>query len=218
MLDFRLCPKPEFTPLLMTYKSALLIVLSVGLFPAACSRSKSVARAPVTGVPYPDYAGPAPEIENQATSTPINLDTLPEPNVTAAETQPNLPPPAQHIQLPKPPKAAAVEPKREPRPSMTAPVENRPVAQAPPIQLLPQFSQRDKQALNRKINDQLDSARSILKTLDESQLREEQKPSLAAVHEFIRKSEEAVRRGEFYQGLVLAQKANTLAASLARTP
>ncbi len=72
--------------------------------------------------------------------------------------------------------------------------------------------------MSRKIADQLESARSLVKTLDESQLTEQQKPSLAAVHDFIRKSQDAVRRGEFYQGLVLAQKANTIAASLAKTP
>ena len=34
----------------------------------------------------------------------------------------------------------------------------------------------------------------------------------------MKKSRDAVKRGEFHQGLVLAQKANTLAASLVKTP
>jgi hypothetical protein len=41
---------------------------------------------------------------------------------------------------------------------------------------------------------------------------------LNAVFDFIRKAEEAVKLGEFYQGLVLAQKANTLASMIAVKP
>lgn len=197
-------------------KLAHILVLSLCLIFSGCNRNRSFVRVPVTGLPSPDYAGPAPEIENQATSAAFMVDTLPEPAATAAETQPILPPPLPHTQPIKPAKAAT-EPKRESRLSV-APVETRPVVQAPPIELFPQFSGNDKQTLNRKITDQLDSARFLVRTLDESQLTAEQKPSLVAVHDFIRKSEDAVRRGEFHQGLVLAQKANTIAASLAKTP
>ena len=42
--------------------------------------------------------------------------------------------------------------------------------------------------------------------------------SLKAVYDFIRKAEDAVKRGEYYQGLVLAQKANTLASTIATKP
>ena len=70
----------------------------------------------------------------------------------------------------------------------------------------------------KRISDQLDTARALAKSLEESQLSQQQQPSLAAVLDFIRKSEDALKRGEFYQSLMLAQKANTLAASLARTP
>ncbi|MCI0420824.1 MAG: hypothetical protein L0312_16615, partial [Acidobacteria bacterium] len=141
---------------------------------------------------------------------------LPEPASTAAEAPPNLAPPAQRTLPPKPAKTV-VEPRREGRVSAPALVETRPVAQAPPIQLSPQFSESDKQALNRKINEQLDSAQSLVESLNESHLTEQQKPNLAAVLDFMKKSRDAVKRGEFYQGLVLAQKANTLAASL-KTP
>jgi len=190
-------------------------LIFVGLLATGCSRNKSLARVPVT--PSVGYQGPAPENENQSTSAPIMVETLPEPTATAAEAQPNLAPPAQ-LTLPPKPTKAVVESRRTARTSVPASVETPPVAQAPPIQLLPQFSESDKQALSRKINEQLDSAQSLVESLNESHLTEQQKPNLAAVLDFMKKSRDAVKRGEFNQGLVLAQKANTLAASLVKMP
>ena len=192
-------------------------LIFVSLLVSGCSRNKSLARVPVTNLPSVGYSGPAPEIENQSTSAPIVVETLPEPTATAAEAQLNLAPPAQRTPPPKPTKAV-VESRRSTRTSVPAAVEAPPVAQAPPIQLLPQFSESDKQALSRRINEQLDSAQSLVESLNESHLTEQQKPNLAAVLDFMKKSRDAVKRGEFYQGLVLAQKANTLAASLVKTP
>jgi hypothetical protein len=198
------------------YQQLLTGLLFVSLLATGCSRNK-LARVPVTGLPSVGYQGPAPESENQSTSAPIMVETLPEPTATAAEAQPNLAPPAQLTPPPKPPKVV-VESRRSTRTAVPATVETPPVAQAPPIQLLPQFSESDKQALSRKISEQLDSAQSLIESLNEAHLTELQKPNLAAVTDFMKKSREAVKRGEFYQGLVLAQKANTLAASLVKTP
>jgi len=192
-------------------------LIFVSLLASGCSRNKSLARVPVTSLPSVGYHGPAPEIENQSTSAPIMVERLPEPTATAAEAQLNLAPPAQRTPPPKPTKAV-VESRRATRTSVPAAVEAPPVAQAPPIQLLPQFSESDKQALSRRINEQLDSAQSLVESLNESHLTEQQKPNLAAVLDFMKKSRDAVKRGEFYQGLGLAQKANTLAASLVKTP
>jgi hypothetical protein len=192
-------------------------MLIISLLLSGCSRTKQLARAPVTDVPSVDYQGPAPEVENQTTSAPIMVDRLPEPTSTAAEAPPNLAPPAQRTPASRQPRIA-VESRKEVKPVSPPPAETRPVAQVPPIQLLPQFSESDKTALYKKINDQLESARSVLRSIDESQLTEQEKPNLAAVVDFIKKSEDALKHGQFYQGLVLAQKANTLAASLARNP
>lgn len=194
-----------------------LWLLVVSLLLSGCSRNRQLARAPVSQAPFSSYEGPAPEIENRATSVPIMVETLPEPASTAAEAPPILPPPAPRTQPPKQPRVA-VESRREVKPTPSPPAETRPVAQVPPIQLLPQFSESDKAAMQKKIADQLESARSLLRSLDESMLPEQQKPNLSAVHDFIRKSEDALKRGEFYQGLVLAQKANTLATSLVKSP
>lgn len=202
----------------MGFKRLLAALIFVGLLTSGCNRNKSLARVPVTSLPSVGYQGPAPEVENQSTSAPIMVETLPEPTATAAEAQPNLAPPAQRTPPPKPPKTV-VESRRETRASVPTPVETRSVAaQSPPIQLLPQFSESDKQALGRKINEQLDSAQSLIESLNEAHLTAQQKPNLSAVLDFMKKSRDAVKRGEFYQGLVLAQKANTLAASLVKTP
>jgi len=202
----------------MGFKLMFVGPVVAGLLTSGCIRNKFSARAPVSSPPSVEYHGPAPEIENQSTSAPIMVETLPEPAATAAEAQPNLAPPAQRIPPPKPPKAV-VESRRETRANSPVPAETKPVvAQAPPIQLSPQFSESDKQALSRKINEQLDSAQSLVESLNESRLTEQQKPNLAAVLDFMKKSRDAMRRGELYQGLVLAQKANTLAGSLVKTP
>ena len=201
----------------MPFQHLVAGLLLVSFLTTGCSRNKSMARVPVTPLPSVGYQGPAPESENQSTSAPIMVETLPEPAATAAEAQPNLAPPAQRTPPPQPPKAV-VESRRTTRSTVPATVEAPPVAQAPPIQLLPQFSESDKQALSRKINEQLDSAQSLVESLNEAHLSEQQKPNLAAVTDFMKKSREAVKRGEYYQGLVLAQKANTLAASLVKTP
>ena len=194
----------------------ITFILTAFLFLTACSRNRQLARAAIPEVPSGSYQGPAPEIENRLTSDPIMLENLPVPPSGAPEAPPNVLSPAKLTPPPQQTKVAA-EPKRENRPALP-PVETRPVAQAPFIQLLPQFSDSDKAALQKKISDLLDSARSYLRSLNESQLTEHQKPNFAAAHDFIRKSEEALKRGEFSQGLVLAQKANTLAASLAKAP
>jgi hypothetical protein len=192
----------------------ITVIALASLLLVSCSRNKQLARAPVTEVPV---AGPAPEIENQATSVPIVVETLPEPASTSAEAQPNLAPPAPSAPASKPPKILA-EPKRDIRPAPQPPPEVRPIAQTPPIQLLPQFSEREKAALHKKIMDQLDSARLLLKSLNESQLKEQQKPSFSAAVDFIKRSEDALKSGEYYQGLALAEKANTLALSLVKRP
>jgi hypothetical protein len=200
----------------MTCKLVWIGLLLMGSVLSACMRNKPLARTPVATAPSLNSQGPAPEIENQATSDSFIVETLPEPATTVAEAPLNLTLP-QQTPPPSQPKVVT-ESRREARPALQPPTETRPVAQAPPIQLLPQFSERDKAAMQKKIADQLDSARFLLNSLTESQLTEQQKPNVAAVNDFIRKSEDALKRGEFYQGLVLAQKANTLAASLARMP
>jgi DNA-binding Lrp family transcriptional regulator len=55
------------------------------------------------------------------------------------------------------------------------------------------MSDREKNDFAKKINDQLDSARSLIKSVNEADLGEQQKINLEAIQDFIKKSEEAVR-------------------------
>jgi hypothetical protein len=201
----------------MNFKLSCTGLLLVAMLLSNCGRKRFLARVPISEAST-ESLGPAPEIENQSTSVPIMVETLPEPpSTTAAEAPPNVAlPPEQSAPQPKPSRTA--EARKELKPSSPSAVESRPIAPTPPIQLLPQFSEGDKAAYQKRISDQLDTARALAKSLEESQLSQQQQPSLAAVLDFIRKSEDALKRGEFYQSLMLAQKANTLAASLARTP
>ena len=200
----------------MIHSRLLAIIFCTFVFlVSACKKSSQIASSPALDTTSIAYQGPAPEIENQATSTPILVETLPGPAAAAAELQPNLPPPPPHVTSPKPQKPI-IEPRREVK--IPVPVETRPAVQGPPIQLSPQLSSTDKAVLAKKISEQLESAKALLKSVNESQLPEDRKPSYSAVQDFIKKSEDAVRRGEYYQGLVLAQKAKTLAASIANAP
>ncbi|MFN8008234.1 MAG: hypothetical protein U0V70_14665 [Terriglobia bacterium] len=173
-------------------------------------------------LPDVDYAqartGPAPEIDNQLTSNPIAVENLPEPVPATAEAAPTIKAPAPRAAPAKPPKITA-EPRRPVKTYPPAePPEVHPPVQQAPIQLQPQLSQSDRESLLKKINEQLESAKGLVKSLNPVQLSKDSQTSLNAVFEFIQKSEDAVKRGEYYQGLVLAQKANTLASTIVTNP
>jgi hypothetical protein len=170
-----------------------------------------VASTPVPDAPRVVYQEPSSETENQSTSTPIVVDTLPKPAATSTDLKLNIPPPSRQPN-PTPPKVVFSEPRKDTKP--VAASEPKIVVQTPTIQLTPRMSDREKSDFVKKINDQLDSARSLIKSVNEAGLGEQQKINLEAIQDFIKKSEDAVTRGEFTQGLVLAEKANTLAASL----
>jgi len=180
-----------------------------------CKKNIQIARPPITTAPSVVYQGPATELENQSTSTPIIVRTLPEPTSSASDVKPSIPLPATRPSDSKPTKPL-VEPKKEIK--LSPPVETRNALQTPAIQLAPQINENEKISLIRKINDQLDSAKSLIKSVNESSLNENQRTNLAAIQDFIRKAEDAKKRGEFEQGLVLARKANTLAASIVNLP
>ncbi len=177
---------------------------------SGCRRAKSVALPPVSEVPRVIYQEPSSEAENQATSAPVSVvDTLPKPAATSTDLKLNIPPPSSWPN-PKPPRGT-VESKRDTR---VAASEPKIVVQSPTIQLAPRISDRDKNDLIKKINGQLDSAKALIKSVNPASLGEEQKINLEAIQDFIKRSEESMTRGELTQGLVLAEKANTLAASL----
>jgi hypothetical protein len=195
----------------MTLCRTLRVVACVCLLCAGgCRRERSVALPPISEAPRVTYQEPSPEAENQATSTPVSVvDTLPKPAATSTDLKLNIPPPSSWPN-PKPPTAAG-ESKRDTKATASEP---KIVVQSPTIQLAPRISDRDRNDLIKKINSQLDSAKALIKSVNPASLGEEQKINLEAIQDFIKKSEESMTRGELTQGLVLAEKANTLAASL----
>ena len=195
-----------------------LFFLFLGSFLMGCHKNTPAAKS-VSELDYTQESkGPAPEIENQLTSNPIVVENLPDPVPSSTEAAPMIQPPPPRTIPGRPPKTS-VEPRRSARtPAAVEPVDPRPPVQQPPIQLQPQLSRSDRDTMVRKINEQLESARKRIRSLDEAQLPKELQTSLKVVFDFIRKAEDAVKRGEYYQGLVLAQKANALASTIATKP
>ena len=178
---------------------------------AGCKRNKDLIRAPVTATPQVSTQGPATELENQSTSVPIEVDTLPQTPISQPEAKPSIPPPGTL----SPPKRAKASADSRKEPKALPPAETKPVP--PPsggIQLTAQMSEDEKAAKTREIIDELDSAKFKLRSVEEASLVEAQRPNLAAALDFIKKSEDLLKRGDYSQSLVLARKAKTLASSL----
>jgi hypothetical protein len=117
---------------------------------------------------------------------------LPKPAGTSTDPKLNIPPPSLTI---KATKVVSAEPKRDTKPvEPVAASEPKIVVQTPTIQLAPRISDREKNDFVKKINDQLDSARSLIKSVNEASLGEQQKINLEAIQDFIKKSEDAVTR------------------------
>lgn len=195
-----------------------LFSLLMGSLLLGCHKAKPTS-TPVSDIDFvQESKGPAPEIENQLTSNPIVVENLPDPVPSSTEAVPMIEPPPPRTIPGRPPKTS-VEPRRGVRtPVAVEPVDPHPPVQQPPIQLQPQLSRSDRDTMVRKINEQLKSAKIRVRSLDEAQMPKELQTSLKAVYDFIQKAEDAVKRGEYYQGLVLAQKANTLASTIATKP
>ena len=196
-------------------KLSQIMTLAFFLALAGCKKNKQIALPPVSEAPRVTYQGPSTELENQSTSTPIAVDTLPEPPPTTTDVKPNIPLPPSRPLSPKPPKPLS-ESKKDAKPATAN--EPKTLVQTPTFQLAPLVSDSEKAVLTRKIKNQLESAKSLVKSVNVFYLNEEQKTNLAAIHDFIKKSEDAMKRGEFIQSLVLAEKANTLAASISNLP
>ncbi len=202
---------------MLTRKRLQILLWICTLTLMACKKNSQIVRPPISEAPRVVHQGPATELENQTTSNPIMVETLPEPPSTTTEVKPRIPLPATKPPNTRPSRASS-EPKREIKASASN--EARPSSLSPglSIQLAPQISENEKVTLNKKITDELDSARSRIRSINKNQLSNEQKTNLTAIQDFIRKSEDAMKRGEYYQSLVLAQKASTLAASIPTVP
>jgi len=178
---------------------------------SGCKKNRPLIQPPVPSPPQASSQGPASELENQSTASPIVVDTLPQPPTAQPEPKPTILPPAK----PSPPKRSKASGEAKKEPKVLPPQETRPAPQpSGGIQLTAQMSEDEKATKTREIIDELDSAKFKLKSVDEASLGEAQKPNLMAARDFIKKSEDLLKRGDYSQSLVLAHKANTLASSL----
>jgi hypothetical protein len=206
----------------MPTRSGLIILLmSVALVTAGCRPAGQKVRIPLPEAPQSLTPGPASELENQATSTPMVIPNVPPIPIQVPEIKPVPPPqPETPIAKPKPQRTQAVN-KKEVHPAHAAePPVVVPPSHAPAIQLGPLITNKDKDSMKSKINDQLDSADRMLKSINPSKLDSQQKANYEAIHDaildFITKSKDALDKEDYNQSLLMAQKANTLAASLVK--
>jgi type IV secretory pathway VirB10-like protein len=199
---------------IMFSKNRLIAVGFCLLALTACKRNNPIVRPPVAETPRVSTQGPATELENQSTSVPIAVDTLPQPPTSQTEITPSIPPPSKPLASKR--SRSTLEPKREA--SAAAPPESKAVPPPGGIQLTARLNENEKEARIKEIVDELESAKYKLRSIDPAALGEVQKANLMAVQDFIKKSDDLMKRGDLDQSLVLAHKANTLAASLTRTP
>jgi hypothetical protein len=82
--------------------------------------------------------------------------------------------------------------------------------------LEPLTSQTERDELKQKIEQELKSARGLLERIKGRKLPNELNSYPATIADFIAKAEAAQQRGDFRQSLAMAEKANTLAKSLAK--
>lgn len=194
----------------MGFLLLLAVAAQLGCAPAKPKVQTPVAIAP----PPPEISGPASELENQNTSTPVVIPNSPLAPIEMTEVKP-VPQPEQPQPAPRktaPPREPA---RKETRPA--APTETAAATPPPPaFQITPLLTEAEKTEMSRKISQELDAARALVRNIDASRLSSEQKTNLSAIQDFFRKSEEATHKGDYYQALVVAQKAHTLASSLAK--
>jgi hypothetical protein len=138
----------------------------------------------------------------------------PSPPVPLPPAQP-LPPPVKPA--PKRSHVSKAVPKEAPGTDETVAAPSAP-ANSSPLQLTPDIPEKEKQELKYKTAQELKSAEGLLAILirqrDQSTLSLEQKTTISTIQDFMEKSKDASKRGDYYQAYAMAQKANILAASL----
>jgi hypothetical protein len=114
--------------------------------------------------------------------------------------------PKREVRTPTPTEAVAA-PSTTPAPT---------VAPSAPLQLEPYMPNEERNELKKKITQELESARNLLAGLKMKKLTPDQESYKATILDFIKKSKQALDRGDYLQSFAMAQKANTLALSLAK--
>jgi len=171
-------------------------------------------RVPIPLQREPTDTGSGAELEKQSTHAG---GSLPPPPVTLPPAKP-LPPPVP----PRKGRNSKTAKKEVPLVSSTeqTAVPSSVTPNPSPLQLAPDISEKEKQDLVNKINSEIISARYLLDHVNKSRspntLSSEQNTTISTINDFLVKSDDARKRGDFYQAYAMAQKANILAASLAK--
>jgi hypothetical protein len=171
-------------------------------------------RVPIPIQREPADTGSGAEREKQSAHA---AESLPPPPVTL--------PPAKPLPPPVPPRKGrnSKAAKKEVPPVSSTEQTAVPPSVTPnpsPLQLAPDIPEKEKQDLVNKINSEINSARYLLDHVNKSRspntLSPEQNTTISTINDFLVKSDDARKRGDFYQAYAMAQKANILAASLAK--
>lgn len=183
------------------------------VFGPACKYRGERVRVPVAIPRDTATADTSKEGENKTATTvalPAQTIPLPPPNPLPAP----LPPKRRHSS-----KAAK---KEASAPAVTEQSAIPPTAQSntSPLQLAPDIPEKEKNELIFKTDQELKSANDLLnnflKTRNVNALPPEQRTTVSTINNFIEKSKDAHKRGDYYQAFTMAQKANILAVSLAQ--
>jgi hypothetical protein len=149
-------------------------------------------------------------------------DPVPDGALSYPPSPPVALPPAQPLPIPVKPTpkrshVAKAVPKEVPGTDEAVAAPSTP-ANSSPLQLTPDIPEKEKQELIYKTNQELKSAEgslaNLIKRRHQSTLSLEQKTTISTIQDFMEKSKDASKRGDYYQAYAMAQKANILAASL----
>ncbi len=182
------------------------------VFGPACKYPRERVRVPVALPRDTEKADTFKEGENKSATTTVAL-----PSQTVPLPPPNpLPAPVP----PKPHRSSKPAKKEASSPTVSEQSAIPPAAQSnsSPLQLAPDIPEKEKNELISKTNQELKSAKDLLnhftKTRNSNALSPEQRTTVSTINNFMEKSKDAHKRGDYYQAFTMAQKANILAVSL----
>jgi hypothetical protein len=180
---------------------APIVLLLPAVLAGACARNP-----PRTEPVPPPLEAPAP---------PPRLIPALEPEVAAVAPLPTAEAPARPPRRPAPPTSKADPPKVDPVPAIKLEDVKPPTVEAPPagdLQIKPPGSEGEDE---KRIRTLLNQARNDLGRIRYQGLDRDGKKQYDTVNEFVKQAEQALKEKNFVFALKLADKAATLAASLA---
>lgn len=199
-----------------------------GLIAAVVWVAGCTGKPPVAAVPAAPTAQPRP-VATDPVSVPQTVVRLPPdqpvpPDAVPPEPKPtprpDTPPPAAAPPAPEPttkaaprPRAATPPPVENSQPGVAAPP--RTTAPSPPLR--PLLTPEQEQELNRRIDQSVNAAEKVIGKLSGRALSPPQQAVLERVSAFLDQARQARKQGDLAPARSLAERAETLAADLARS-